>query len=423
MQGNRIKSVTLTAKKIRLELSVIIVNYNVKYFLEQCLCSVQKACRNIEAEVFVVDNASTDGSRAYLEKKFSSVQFCWEQKNLGFGKANNKVLQNAKGDHVLFLNPDTIVPEDCFESCLHFFKTNNACGALGVRMLDGAGFFLKESKRSFPSPLTSFFKMTGFAALFPRSALFARYYAGHLPEHKINEVDVLAGAFMMVRAEALELVKGFDEDFFMYGEDIDLSYRIQQSGYKNYYYPKTCIIHFKGESTQKNSPDYTNRFYDAMLLFVKKHYRQKKALFLTMSASIRFSRLLAGMKQQFAKIMKDKTRPAAMNTAIVAGQRVFNEVLHLVKHASTPVVVKGRIAPGEQDAEAHIGRLAEAASIIKKEEVQQLLFCEGEISFKKIIETCDVLHGKACFLFHGSNTGCIVGSNDKNTTGIFISRE
>ncbi len=332
-------------------------------------------------------------------------------------------MKQAKGEHILFLNPDTIVPEDCFELCLDFFRNNHNCGALGVRMLDGAGFFLKESKRSFPSPLTSFYKMIGFAAVFPQSKLFARYYAGHLPEQEINEVDVLAGAFMMVNAKVLEKVKGFDEDFFMYGEDIDLSYRIQQSGFKNFYFPKTTIIHFKGESTQKQSPGYVKSFYKAMQLFVLKHYRGNKLLFHTMSVSIGLSMLLAGMKQRLGKLRKDPVKTEAMSTVIVSGQQKFNETLQLVKHALPPVIVKGRIAPEAGGAGINIGTLDAIEDVIKKEKPGQLLFCEGEIEFRKIIECCNKLRGKIFFLFHANKSGCIVGSNDKNTKGIFIARQ
>ena len=255
-----------------MHLSVIIVNYNVRYFLEQCLCSVQKAIKNIDAEVFVVDNASKDGSVEYLQAGFPFVKFIANTDNVGFAHANNQALNLCSGDYVLFLNPDTIVPEDCFEKCISFLNENTDAGALGVRMLDGGGKFLPESKRSFPSPVTSMFKLFGLSSLFPKSKTFARYSLGHLDENKNHEVDVLAGAFLMGRREILQQLKGFDETFFMYGEDIDLSYRIQKSGYKNYYFAETSIIHFKGESTRKGSLNYIKMFYNAMSVFVSKHY-------------------------------------------------------------------------------------------------------------------------------------------------------
>ena len=258
-------------------LSVIIVNYNVKHFLEQCLHSVQKACVGIDAEIIVTDNNSTDGSRAFLEPAFPSVKIIWNTSNEGFAKANNQALAMAKGEVILFLNPDTILPEDSIEKCLQFLKLNKDAGAVGVRMIDGSGNFLKESKRAFPSPLTSLFKLTGLARLFPRSKTFARYHLGHLSENENHEVDVLAGAFMMIPKTVLEQIGNFDEKFFMYGEDVDLSFRIQKAGYKNYYFAESTIIHFKGESTKRGSLNYVRLFYKAMNLFVKKHYSGSKA--------------------------------------------------------------------------------------------------------------------------------------------------
>lgn len=260
-----------------MKLSVIIVNYNVKYFLEQCLLSVQKAVSGIKAEVFVVDNASTDGSRIYLEPKFPSIRFIWNNDNVGFGKACNQALKLAKGEIVLFLNPDTIVAEDCFTACISFLEKTKDAGALGIRMLDGRGNFLPESKRSFPSPLTSFYKLSGLSFLFPKSKTFGRYHLGYLDEHQNHEIDVLAGAFMMIKKEALDKTGGFDENFFMYGEDVDLSYRIQKAGYKNYYFSERSILHFKGESTKKGSVNYVRMFYMAMSRFVKKHYSSSSA--------------------------------------------------------------------------------------------------------------------------------------------------
>ncbi len=255
-----------------MELSVIIVNYNVKHFLEQCLCSVQKAMTGITGEVIVVDNHSPDNSVDYLAPRFPGIRFIANKENLGFAKACNQGLKEAGGSAILFLNPDTIVPEDCFRKCLDFLHSHPDAGALGIKMLDGSGHFLRESKRAFPSPMTSLFKLFGLSKLFPHSKTFSRYHLGHLDENQVNEIDVLAGAFMMIRKEVLEKVGSFDETFFMYGEDVDLSYRIQKAGYKNYYFPGSGIIHFKGESTRKGSMNYVRMFYNAMSIFVRKHY-------------------------------------------------------------------------------------------------------------------------------------------------------
>lgn len=259
------------------QLSVIIVNYNVKHFLEQCLCSVAGASAGMDAEVIVVDNHSQDGSLDYLVPRFPRVRFIANEQNAGFAKACNQGWRAASGKYILFLNPDTIVPEDCFSKCLSFMEIHPDAGALGIRMLDGGGRFLKESKRAFPAPLTSLYKLFGLARLFPRSRVFSKYHLGHLDEMENNEVDVLAGAFMLVKKEVMDQAGGFDETFFMYGEDVDLSYRIQQAGYKNYYFADSAIIHFKGESTRKGSMNYVRMFYHAMSLFVKKHYGAGRA--------------------------------------------------------------------------------------------------------------------------------------------------
>jgi GT2 family glycosyltransferase len=260
-----------------MELSVIIVNYNVKHFLEQCLYSVQKAITAIAAEIIVADNCSADNSIDYLQPKFPNVRFIANTENYGFAKGCNIGVKEAGGKYILFLNPDTIVPEDCLHKCISFLESHADAGALGIKMLDGRGKFLKESKRAFPSPATSLYKLFGLSKLFPRSAFFSKYHLGHLDENENHEVDVLAGAFMMVKKEVLEKVGSFDETFFMYGEDVDLSYRIQKAGYKNYYFAQSCIIHFKGESTRKGSMNYVRMFYKAMSIFVRKHYSGSRA--------------------------------------------------------------------------------------------------------------------------------------------------
>lgn len=238
---------------------------------------MQKAFAGLQAEVIVIDNNSTDQSMEYLEPAFSQVRFISNNENIGFAKACNQGLKLASGKYILFVNPDTIVPEDCFKKCISFLEQHADAGALGIKMLDGRGYFLKESKRSFPSPLTSLFKLFGLSRLFPRSKIFSKYHLGNLDENKNNEVDVLAGAFMMIKKEVLEKVGSFDEVFFMYGEDVDLSYRIQKAGYKNYYFAESSIVHFKGESTRKGTMNYVRMFYTAMSVFVRKHYSSGRA--------------------------------------------------------------------------------------------------------------------------------------------------
>ncbi len=252
--------------------SVIIVSYNVRYFLEQALLSVRRATSHLEAEVFVVDNNSTDGSVAMVREKFPEVVLIANTDNPGFAVANNQAIRQASGEYILLLNPDTVVAEDTFEQCLAFMDDHPAAGALGVRMVDGSGTFLPESKRGFPSPWVAFCKAFALSALFPRSRWFNQYHLGYLPEKETHQIEVLAGAFMWMRASVLAEVGLLDEAFFMYGEDIDLSYRIVKGGYHNYYYPGTTIIHYKGESTKKGSLNYVRVFYQAMVIFVRKHF-------------------------------------------------------------------------------------------------------------------------------------------------------
>lgn len=260
-----------------MQLSVVIVNYNVKHFLEQCLLSVRKAVHGLEAEVFVVDNQSTDGSVEMVQTKFPEVKLIANNDNLGFSKANNQAIRLSKGKYVLLLNPDTVVEEDTFSKCVAFMDQHPDAGGLGVKMIDGKGNFLPESKRSLPTPRVAFWKIAGFASMFPKSKTFGRYHLGFLNENETHEVEILAGAFMMMRKSVLDQVGLLDETFFMYGEDIDLSYRIIKGGYKNYYYPGTRIIHYKGESTKKSSVNYVMVFYKAMVIFAEKHFSPQNA--------------------------------------------------------------------------------------------------------------------------------------------------
>ena len=257
-----------------MQLSVIIVSYNSMELLENCLFSVQRAMQEIHGEIIIIDNNSKDGIKEYLPSKFPGVKFIFNNENLGFAKACNKGFKISSGDYILFLNPDTVLSETCLADCITFFKTYADAGAVGVKMRDEKGKFLKESKRGLPSPSASFYKLFGLTAIFPGSKKIAKYYQGHLPENENNPVDVLSGAFMMIKRSVFEKVNGFDERFFMYGEDIDLSLRISQLGYINYYLGKISITHLKGGSTTYNYK-YVNDFYGAMKLFVKKHYNNK----------------------------------------------------------------------------------------------------------------------------------------------------
>ncbi|MBL7764861.1 MAG: glycosyltransferase [Chitinophagaceae bacterium] len=287
-----------------MQLSVIIVNYNVKYFLEHCLLSVTRACANIAAEIWVVDNLSTDGSVDLVTEKFPGVNLIANTENVGFARANNQAVAKAQGKYILYLNPDTIVPEDAFEKCLAYMDAHPEAGALGCRLVDGKGIFLPESKRGFPSAEVAFYRISGLSTLFKKSKRFNRYHLGHLPEHETHEVDVLVGCFMFCRKSVIDQVGSFDETYFMYGEDIDLSYKIIQAGFKNVYFPETTVIHYKGESTKKGSLNYVKMFYQAMIIFARKHFQssQKSAFVMLIQMAIYLRAFLAFLANVFSKI-------------------------------------------------------------------------------------------------------------------------
>lgn len=265
-----------------MNLSVIIVSYNVRYFLEQCLKSVIQASHSLDVDIFVVDNCSEDDSVSMVQTRFPGVKLIINQDNKGFSKANNQAIRKSESDYVLLLNPDTVLEEDALVKTLNFMETHPEAGGLGIKMIDGYGHFLPESKRGLPTPWASFCKMSHLSQLFPRSAYFNRYHLGYLPENETNKIEVLAGAFMLLRRKVLDSIGLLDEDFFMYGEDIDLSFRITKAGNFNYYFPEARMIHYKGESTRKGSLNYVRVFYGAMLIFARKHFAGKNERLLSL---------------------------------------------------------------------------------------------------------------------------------------------
>ncbi|MEX1189428.1 MAG: glycosyltransferase [Bacteroidia bacterium] len=260
-----------------MKLSVVIVNYNVKHFLDQCLQSVLRSMKGIEGEVIVIDNHSVDGSVEMLSELFPEVKVIANKDNVGFSKANNQGINQSNAEYVLLLNPDTVVEEDTLSTCIDFMDSHKDAGALGVKLIDGTGAFLPESKRGLPTPEVAFYKISGLSKIFPKSKRFGKYHMGYLPENETNEIEILSGAFMFIRKEALNKTGLLDETFFMYGEDIDLSYRITQAGYKIYYHPETRVIHYRGESTKKSSVNYVFVFYQAMIIFANKHFMPNRA--------------------------------------------------------------------------------------------------------------------------------------------------
>lgn len=255
-----------------MKLTVIIVNYNVKFFLHQCLCSVERALVGIDGEIVVVDNHSTDGSVPFLRTRHPKVRFIENDKNLGFATANNLVLRQCRSDYALLLNPDTVIGEDTLRTCVDWMdRHQQTAGAIGVSMCNANGTFAKESRRGVPTPWVAFCKLSGLCALFPHSPLFGRYYMDYRSRETATEIEIVSGACMMLNRRAMDKAGLLDEDFFMYGEDIDLSYRLLKAGYQNFYVP-AHILHYKGESTQKASVGYVNVFHQAMLIFFRKHF-------------------------------------------------------------------------------------------------------------------------------------------------------
>jgi GT2 family glycosyltransferase len=261
-----------------MELCVIIVSLNVKPYLDHCLRSLFEALKGIDAAVWVVDNASSDDTITWLPKAYPQVHLLALGENLGFSKANNLPLSKTDASFTLFLNPDTIMEDQCLHQCLSLMKAHPEAGGLGLRMINGKGAFLRESKRGIPTPSAAFFKMSGLADLFPRNRIMATYHAGHLDDHSTQAVPILSGAFLLVRREVLKTTGSFDERFFLYGEDIDLSYRILKDGWTNIFFADSTLIHFKGQSTNKKSSNYRTHFFGAMTLFVQKYYQGPLAL-------------------------------------------------------------------------------------------------------------------------------------------------
>ena len=286
-----------------MKISVVIVNYNVKYYVGQCIDSVRRALRGIDSEIIVVDNHSRDGSVDYLSK-IEGVRIIESGHNLGFSKANNIAIRQSTAEYVLMLNPDTIVAEDAIRMIIDFADSHPQAGGIGVRMHNDWGTTARESRRGLPSPMTSFYKMIGLSKRLPQHRKFGRYYMGWLPWDSPSRIEVVSGACFLVRRKALDEVGLMDEDYFMYGEDIDLSYRLLKGGWENWFVPAD-IIHYKGESTQKTSFNYVHVFYNAMLIFMRKHYSHLSWLIIwPLQIAVYFIALLALMATLFDRMKK-----------------------------------------------------------------------------------------------------------------------
>lgn len=335
------------------KLTVVIVSYNVKHYLEQCLVSLRRALQGIDAEVYVVDNDSKDDSIGYLTPRFPEVKFIASRHNLGFARANNLAIRSTESEYVLLLNPDTIVGEAAIRQTIAFMDGHPKAGGAGVRMLRTDGADAKESRRGLPTPMTAFYKMSGLCNRFPRSRKLGKYYMGYLPWDEPNPIEVISGAYCFLRRKALGEVGLLDEDFFMYGEDIDLSYRILKGGYENWYLPYR-ILHYKGESTQRSSYRYVHVFYEAMLIFFRKHYGHlslflslpikaavigKAALTLVQMQwwrTVKALGLLRHANQVFPTYVFVGTREAIADCRRIAKEKALTGVFHVADHQSVP---------------------------------------------------------------------------------------
>ena len=354
-----------------MKLSVVIVNYNVRLYAEQCIRSVLRASGGMDAEVWLVDNASTDGSVDYLRPLFPEVHFIANKDNHGFSYANNQAIRQSSGEYVLLLNPDTIVGEDVLRGCVDFLDSHPSVGATGVRMLNADGSFALESRRGIPTPFTSFCKMSGLCSLFPRSRVLGRYYMQYLDPDVEAPIEIISGAFNMLRRKALDQIGLLDETFFMYGEDIDLSYRMLEAGWQNYYLPLN-ILHYKGESTVKSSYRYVHNFYNAMLIFFNKHYgRRYKLLGLLVRSAVvlramadlygnMLSRLACPHRATVLRYMRRDLRTTSISAVLRElhmqddGERCFLETVShdgqwLIRHFDLVRVGDNGVAPATED--------------------------------------------------------------------------
>ncbi len=310
-----------------MKLSVIIVSYNVRYYLQQCLDSVVRATRGMDADIWVVDNCSTDDSVDYLRERFPQVHFIANEENVGFARANNQAIRLSSGEYVLLLNPDTIVGEDVLNGCVRFLDSHPEAGATGTMMINRNGSFAMESRRGVPTPSTAFYKICGLCAMFPTSPRFGKYYMSYLDKNQSSEIEIISGAFFMLRRQALEEVGLLSEDYFMYGEDIDLSYSITQRGWHNYYQPLR-ILHYKGESTRKTSFRYVHSFYNAMLIFFDRHFRRRYRL---LSLLVRLAVVLKGawemLKQQLLLLLRRRRCESSARSLLFIGTDEAMEAL------------------------------------------------------------------------------------------------
>ena len=384
-----------------MKLSVIIVNYNVRYFLELCLLSVQDALVELDSEIIVVDNNSLDESCKMVAEKFPNVILIENKENYGFSKANNQGVVKARGQYVLILNPDTVVAKDTFTKAIKFAKSRHNFGALGARLIGGNGRFLSESKRGIPTPLVSMYKLTGVT-----SRKTGKYYANHLKENETGVVEILVGAFMLMTRKVYNEVNGLDESYFMYGEDIDLSYKILNKGYQNYYFADTEVIHYKGECTIRDAKR-LRHFHKAMEIFYREHFKVNLLYDCMMNLGINIWYLLKAFQKG------KKIKPSSMPNSIVyfgSDDITYSNLEKLC--GSKTKLLQFSNSEGLESLE----------KFAKSNDIQEIIFDNNTIEFDRIIENISSLKNKGLtFKIHPRNTNYIIGSNTSKSRGdVFV---
>ncbi|MFH7017747.1 glycosyltransferase family 2 protein [Flavobacterium sp. FlaQc-47] len=387
-----------------MQLSVIILNYNVRYFLEQCVLSVQEAIAALDAEIIVIDNNSSDESCSMMKTKFPTVKLIQNTTNFGFPKGNNIGVEQASGKYICILNPDTVVAEDTFIKVLAFAERQINLGIVGCQLIDGTGEFLPESKRGIPTPWIAFTKIFGLYKVFPKWKLFNQYYAQHLAKDETGKVDILVGAFMLMKRDLYVELEGFDEKCFMYADDIDLSYRVLQKNKSNYYFHETTVLHYKGESTVKDEK-YMKRFQEAMTFFYHKHFKKSWFFEFFIQIGIWFF--------SFAKMFQGKTKAKPLPETVVfySSNKKLSEKL--------PSILKNKVRFMNLKKEKIVN-----SSLVFKGKRVEIILDNQYVSFKKCIKIIKTLKDKnVTFKIFPKNTDFIIGSNSRNDRGQVIKIE
>lgn len=387
-----------------MQLSVIILNYNVRYFLEQCVLSVQEAIVALDAEIIVIDNNSCDDSCLMMKERFPDVKLIKNKENFGFPKGNNIGVKEAQGKYICILNPDTVVAEDTFTKILTFAEKQSDLGIIGCKLIDGTGQFLPESKRGIPTPWVAFTKFFGLYKIFPEWKLFNQYYAQHVSENETGKVGILVGAFMLMQRNLYLELEGFDEDCFMYADDIDLSYRVLLKGKSNYYFHETTVLHYKGESTIKDEK-YMQRFQEAMTFFYQKHFR--KSLFF--SIFIKIGIVFFSFVKMFQGKSKDKPRPESYV--------LYSSDVKLSEKLAS--IFKNKVVVFNFKKEKMVN-----SWLLLKGKTVEIILDNQHVSFGNCIKIIESLKDKRItFKIFPKNTNFIIGSNSRNDRGQVVKIE